>query len=1359
MKLKKVVSSAVAFFMTVTGVFNTNTVFAEGVDDLSGGDVSLAEEVLPYKDTSLSFEERAADLVARMTLEEKAGQFVNQAPAIDRLGVKKYQFWKEGLHGVAREGKATSFPSSMAMSNTWDRELIFKAADITSTEARGKLNQPGSRGNGLSYWSPTINMARDPRWGRNEESYGEDPYLTAQYGVNFINGMQGDDEKYLKTIATLKHFIANNCESERQVGTSVMDEQTLRDYYGKAFQDIMEAANAASVMSSYNATTVTRNGDILYEYIPSPANPYILNDLLRRNWGFDGYVTGDCGAVNNLHSRPTFKRTLFPDVKLDSVPQSETLPFAIKNGNDMDCGSAMSAANFIEAVNNVHMSEDDLDIALYRAYLARMRTGEFDSASEVPYSFSGDSSVLETEEHVNVALEAARKSWVLLKNEDNILPIKSSVKNVAIVGNMAGEAYLGGYSGEPEKTVSPYQGLVNIFKEKNMDVKLNYLGNITDETPILNIRALNLVKADGSKVKVDLSKADKKEGVTLENGELKNVTRKAVVSVPSVDFAGITKVEAEVLTSEGSPSGIINIGYNNSTQNYSEIKFTSNSGADYTTVSADYTGAEGGYNKTADLYITLSVNSSFSVDGYKAELDEAEVIIAYAGTTTSDSNESNDRTSIALPEHQNHVLALTEAYPEKTIVVMQTAGQMDVSPFINNTKAVLWNCYNGQVQGTALAEILMGDVSPSGRLSTTWYDPKDLEVMKIDGIDQRDDEGIKWERNDYSIRQRSQKPENFPDGFADKFPGRTYQYYGGTPVYPFGYGLSYTNFEFKNLRLSKESADANDDFEVSVDVKNAGTVPSDEVVQLYVKAPGGDGVNLPLKQLKGFERVSLGAGEEKTVTIKVSVKDLHFYDEKTTGIYVPEGKYTIMVGEDSKKAENLIANINITGSLKKELKRVSVIPTGISLISTVNPDGSFAAAVKTVDPKLQAIMTDENFADFSWDDVSYKSSDEDVAVVENNVVRANKAEGTALITASVTIGGVTREVSFPVVSVIKNAITDAQRAEYKKVLEDAYKSYDSTKYSEKNWNIMTETYKAGVKAAETEIDFDILKKTVEDAVSKMKSIKQKPAAGVDIYEVTKFTNTLYNTVDIDVKYNGDEAEPSGSLIAAVYDANGNIVKATETALNDSGSYTINGEFSDNEKMEIHIWDSFNSMVPFSKKYEHTYKEQAKPSYVVYNFSDSKFNGYCGTSDNQVLEAIEGLNGFGKFGAQNRKYEYTHTKLDGTTEKINFTRGLKGGRGAVDNACLYFNPFPGYSKCKVTVVYYNEENDLDRGQRRVQYLGQLDDSGKLVTKVTGDADPSTFLAFSAEFDDLSKPIYTWGGGANKTVMGMIVEYEK
>ena len=242
-------------------------------------------------DTSYSFEERAADLVSRMTLEEKVSQVGYQAPAIERLGVAEYDYWKEALHGIARQGKATSFPTALSLSNTWNRDLMYTVADIISTEARAKNNRYN-----LSYWSPTVNMARDPRWGRNEETYGEDPYLSSQLGRAISECMQGDDPKYLKTIATLKHFAANNNEANRSSGSSLMTEFNFRNYYTRVFQDITEIVMPASVMASYNGTSITRNGEFIYNFIPSAANSYLLQDLLRRNWGFDGYVTSDCGA-------------------------------------------------------------------------------------------------------------------------------------------------------------------------------------------------------------------------------------------------------------------------------------------------------------------------------------------------------------------------------------------------------------------------------------------------------------------------------------------------------------------------------------------------------------------------------------------------------------------------------------------------------------------------------------------------------------------------------------------------------------------------------------------------------------------------------------------------------------------------------------------------------------------------------------------------------------------------------------------------------------------------------------------------------------------------------------------------------
>ena len=425
-------------------------------------DAEIAE-TLPYQDTSLSFEERAADLVARMTLEEKVSQTGRSAPAIKRLGVSAYNYWREGIHGVARQGKATSFPSSLAMSNTWDRQLVYEASDITSTEARGKNNKYD-----LSYWNPTINLARDPRWGRNEESYGEDPYLTSEIGAKSVEGMQGEDAKYLKTIATLKHFAANNCEGERQTGTSVMTEKTFREYYTRTFKDIVESSNPASVMSSYNALTISRNGEVFSDYIASSANKYLLTDLLRRTWGFSGYVVGDCGAWENLFGRQSMRQKLFPDWNLDDITAPMAVSKAFNAGNNLDCGSRAQGSTF-ESVEQGWMSEETLDVAVYSLFLARMKTGEFDSNVEYQKI---KSDVIEKDEHVAKAEEAAEKSWVLLENRNNTLPLKNTVSNVAVVGNLADELTLGDYSGEPTKTTTPYQGMKNEIQSINSNANV-----------------------------------------------------------------------------------------------------------------------------------------------------------------------------------------------------------------------------------------------------------------------------------------------------------------------------------------------------------------------------------------------------------------------------------------------------------------------------------------------------------------------------------------------------------------------------------------------------------------------------------------------------------------------------------------------------------------------------------------------------------------------------------------------------------------------------------------------------------------------------------------------------------------------
>ncbi len=990
----------------------------------------VPEGLLPYQDTSLSFEERTADLVSRMTLEEKVSQLGKDAPAIERLGISKYGWWKECLHGVARQGVATNFPAPLALSNTWNRDLVYSVADITSTEARGKNNRYN-----LSYYTPTINMARDPRWGRNEETYGEDPYLTGQLGGEFVKGMQGDDEKYIKIIATIKHYAANNNEANRRGGSSLMSEFTLRNYYTKVFQNVCEIVMPGSVMSSYNATTIYRNGELLYNYLPSAANEYLLTDLLRRNWGFDGYVTTDCGAGEDLVKNTAYKQGVLGTT---SAEYGEYIAEALMAGMDLECnlgGGNMSTTYGADAVLSGYITEEQLETAIYHLFLQRFRTGEFDDNSAYR---DITSAMIETDEHVAVSEQAAEESWVLLKNDDNILPA-TTAKNVAVVGNMANTLALGDYAGSPTKTTNPIEGMTAEFAKQGATV--SHLGAVADDEKLFNVKSITLVLKDGKTRSVDLSKATVSNGMSLSNGTLVDVTPQAAAVIKGVNFLDVASVKVEMATG-AQMGGSLNIAYGNGGPTVASIESVPTaSTSTYAVCEGVYTGEDGGYNGTEDMYISASpAVAPFSVETYKAELDAADIIIAYAGTIPkqdgfgeSDSAESNDRESIDLPTHQSHVAEITAAYPDKTIVAMQTVGQMNVEPFMDNTKAILWTSYNGQTQGTALGKVLTGQVNPSGKLTTTWYKNDDLQKMVLANRAKQTIGGIEGYYTDYDI---------WP---TDTHKGITYQYYTGTPVYPFGYGLSYTSYEYSNMTADKTDVDANGTVKFKVDVKNTGNVAGKEVVQLYISHPQTDD-NTPDRQLKGFEKVELAPGETKTVEFTLDVADLALYQESAVKMVMTEGEYTAVIGKNAADTA-LSKKFNVTGKLASTLKTVKAMPDGVTVNGLICEDGSELEAKTQINARVSAVMSDEERIELSDATVKYTSSNEEVATVnENGVVTSGATEGVATITVSVTVDGVEKTDSFPVVNklLIKPAAADieaakaALKAEYDKLPKAAY---------------------------------------------------------------------------------------------------------------------------------------------------------------------------------------------------------------------------------------------------------------------------------------------------------------------------------
>lgn len=1025
-----------------------------------------------YLDTSRTFEERAADLVSRMTLEEKVAQLGYQSPAIERLGVSAYNYWKEALHGVARQGQATSFPTALSMSNTWNRELINKAADIISTEARAK----NSRYN-LSYWSPTVNMARDPRWGRNEETMGEDPYLTGQLGAEFVKGMQGNDPTYLKTIATLKHFAANNNEQNRSGGSSLMTEFNLRNYYTKVFQNITEEVMPASFMSSYNATSVYRNGMLLYNFQPSAANKYLLTDLLRRNWGFDGYVTTDCGAGEYMARSSAFKQGMLGS---DTLPIEQYIAEFYKNGLNLECnlsGGNWSTSNGAAAVKNGYLSEEELERAVYELFLQRFRTGEFDDDTVI---YRGYSAVdIESAEHIAAAEEVAEESWVLLKNEDNILPLKNTVSNAAVVGNMANTLALGDYTGSPKNTVTPIAG---IRKELgDIGVEVSYLGEVTDDEKLFNVKNITFVLKNGSIRSIDLSKAESVSGMSLQNGALIDVTAAASAVIRNVDFSNVAKVRMEM--SVGSRiGGSLNLAYGQGGTTFASVHSMATADNDsYEVCEVVLGGDTGGYDGVNDMYLSASPTVlDFSVENFKAQLDAADVIIAYAGTIpkqdgfgNADSSESKDRVTIDLPSHQSHVQALCDVYADKTIVVMSTVGQINAEPFINKCKAILWTSYNGQTQGTALGKVLTGEVNPSGRLTTTWYVNADVQKMELYNKTSQIIDGIKGNYTDYNIQSTAENP------------GHTYQYYSGVPIYPFGYGMSYTEFRYSNMTIDKTTADVNDTVTVTVDVTNTGGTAGQEVVQLYVSHPQVDS-NTPKKQLKEFTKVALAPNETKTVRFTLSVQDWALYDESAQKNVVLSGTYTIYAGKNANDESNK-KSVTVSGMLASTIKTVKAVPDGIKVSGLIAEDGTGLQRRTKIDPRVSVVMTDEQVVENPH--VTLISSNSSIAAVEDGKIVSGTKEGVAVITASVTINGETETDTFPVVNVLA-ARPSAERIDAAKAeITAMYQAYPQAAYSSANYAVLTQLYYDAVNAAEIAESVDALDVLVADTVAAMRTVE------------------------------------------------------------------------------------------------------------------------------------------------------------------------------------------------------------------------------------------------------------------------------
>lgn len=953
----------VILFMTAALTAASTVTFAQGSSPSS----------YPWMDKSKSFRERAELLCKELTLREKVDQLGNNvSEPIKRNGeviLPSYQYWNEALHGVARSGAATSFPESKGMSSTWDEMLIRACAEAISDEAR---IYHVTKGKGLNYWSPTINMSRDPRWGREEENYGEDPFLAGRLAVQFIKGFQGEitpTTPYFKLVACAKHFAANNYEQGRQSTTSFVNEKNMREYYLPAFEMSVKEGGVKSIMAAYNAlsTDITEQDANNQGYakshggLPCCANKMLLTDILRKEWGFNGYVTSDCAGLSCVHR--AVKHKYFGDytagtiadgtdfntihspyansTEEEQIMEARTATLALQAGTDTNC-EFMNRSSVLQraAVNAtdadfqakekaapngkkyVGLTVADIDSAVVRVLETRFALGEFDG-----YTYPINNT-LESEANQELALKAAQESMTLLKNEPvagsstPLLPL-STDKKVALIGPYADAIMLGDYSGTPTYTTTPYQAF-----SKKLDFHLKVVR--TGKTPAVPFDEAVVTQRGASS-------NDKGAGC------LENTAPGDVFLYKDVNFGelGCTNFE---MSCGAKNTGVGSVSFCLDSQDAEPFLTVDNqntgSWSKYATITAsvDPTLLKGHH----DLYVKFSGSQKY-VGNYKYFnfWNPNEVLIPaeetqgplYMCTTTSTVNEiasqeminravevakradvviflggtnfeklddhatgteSHDRFKITLPGNQEEVLKQIYAANPNTMLVLESGSSLDITWAKQNLPAIMEAWYGGQAQGQAICDAIYGDINPSGKLTSTWYN----------NINELPQENASAE-NASSFGRKGMMEYNIDEW------GYTYMYYGkgeknpcqaDKPMFPFGYGLSYTTFDYTDMALSSSSIKKGGKVTVTANIQNTGDRDGAEVVQLYANFNGdshyGKNGNMRHK-LVGFARVDLKAGETKQVEIPVDYEELSYFDDHTHQYKVAGGAVTLELSASS----------------------------------------------------------------------------------------------------------------------------------------------------------------------------------------------------------------------------------------------------------------------------------------------------------------------------------------------------------------------------------------------------------------------------------------------------------------------------
>ncbi len=858
--------------------------------------------------TDPEMEQRINALIGKMTLKEKVSQMVYTAPAIPRLNIPEYTWWNEGLHGVARAGFATVFPQAIGMASSWNTNLMHKVADAISDEARAKHNAFIARGihyiyTGLTFWSPNINLVRDPRWGRGQETYGEDPYLTGQIATAYIRGMQGDNPDYLKVVATSKHFaLYSGPEPARHEINVKANDHDLYDTYLPAFRTTITEANVQSVMCAYNS----------FRGYPCCGNNVLLHRILREEWNFPGYVVSDCGAVQDF---VTGHKTV------DNLKEASAL--AVKRGTDLNCWLAEPTFEHLnEAVKTGLIKEADIDQAVRRLFTARFKLGMFDDPDKVPFT-SIPYSVVDNKEHQKLALQLARESIVLLKNEPAgssgkpVLPLSKNLKSIAVIGPNSDDydVMLGNYHGTPGNLVTPLEA---IRQKVSSGTKVTYAQGcdlVKGFPHLVPVESEYLTPSQGSghglygkyydndKWQGSPSKSRVDQQIRFIWRDDTPVTGKMADHF-SVRWTG--KLRAP-------KTGKYTIGLN--AHNLGRLYFDGKKQVDFDTLHEPQlhtfqTDLEAGkeyeiqvdfVNRGPDPQIRMMWKipdehlEQKALDAAKS----ADVVLLFMGLSPHlegeemkvdlDGFKGGDRTKLVLPDEQLDLIEKVQAVGKPTVLVLLTGSGVSFSRIRKNIPAAVQAWYGGQAGGPAIADVLFGDYNPGGRLPVTIYESVD-DLPPFEDYD---------------------------------MSNRTYRYFKGKPFYPFGYGLSYTRFAYSDLHIP-QSTETGQPAEITVNVKNTGDREGDEVAQLYLSYPGAR--LAPVRALKGFRRIHLGAGDSQTVSFKLAPEDMALVNQRGEREIHP-GTIRIHVGGKQPGFKGILdagTTQVVSGDLRLEGEKVSL---------------------------------------------------------------------------------------------------------------------------------------------------------------------------------------------------------------------------------------------------------------------------------------------------------------------------------------------------------------------------------------------------------------------------------------------------